>query len=142
MKISNTSERLKELMTLKGLRQIDIAEKTGLGKSAISQYVSGKITPKQDKVYILAEGLNVSPTWLMGYDVPMEKEIISTTQSQNTGYYTDPEVAKLAEELRTNPNGRILFDASKDLSKEDINVVLTVIEGLKRPKGGKDGNND
>lgn len=142
MKISNTSERLKELMTLKGLRQIDIAEKTGLGKSAISQYVSGKITPKQDKVYILAEGLNVSPTWLMGYDVPMEKELITTTKTQNTGYYTDPEVAELAEELRTNPNGRILFDASKDLSKEDINVVLTVIEGLKRPKGGKDGNND
>lgn len=142
MKTSNTSERLKELMALKGLRQIDIAEKTGLGKSAISQYVSGKITPKQDKVYILAEGLNVSPTWLMGYDVPMEKETIPTTKPQNNGYYTDPEVAELAEELRTNPNGRILFDASKDLSKEDINVVLTVIEGLKRPKGGKDGNND
>ena len=33
MKTSNTSERLKELMALKGLRQIDIAEKTGLGKS-------------------------------------------------------------------------------------------------------------
>lgn len=142
MKTSNTSERLKELMALKGLRQIDIAEKTGLGKSAISQYVSGKITPKQDKVYILAEGLNVSPTWLMGYDVPMEKETIPTTEPPNNGYYTDPETAELAEKLRTNPNGRILFDASKDLSKEDINVVLTVIEGLKRPKGGKDGSND
>lgn len=142
MKTSNTSERLKELMALKGLRQIDIAEKTGLGKSAISQYVSGKITPKQDKVYILAEGLNVSPTWLMGYDVPMEKETIPTTETPNNGYYTDPEVAELAEKLRTNPNGRILFDASKDLSKEDINVVLTVIEGLKRPKSGKDESND
>ena len=32
--------------------------------------------------------------------------------------------------------------AYKDLSKEDINVVLTVIEGLKRPKSGKDGSND
>ncbi|WP_302360310.1 helix-turn-helix domain-containing protein [uncultured Megasphaera sp.] len=75
MKTSTPSERLKELMELKNIRQVDIAEKTGLGKSAISQYVSGKITPKQDKVYLLAEGLNVSPAWLMGYDVPMEKEI-------------------------------------------------------------------
>ena len=74
MKTSNTSERLKKLMALKNLRQIDIAEKTGLGKSAISQYVSGKITPKQDKVYLLAEGLDVSPAWLMGYDVPMQRE--------------------------------------------------------------------
>lgn len=138
MKTSNTSERLKELMALKGLRQIDIAEKTGLGKSAISQYVSGKITPKQDKVYILAEGLNVSPTWLMGYDVPMEKETIPTTEPPNNGYYTDPEVAELAEELRTNPNGRILFDASKDLSKKDIEIVLNLIKGLKEKEGKAD----
>lgn len=128
MKTSNTSERLKELMALKGLRQIDIAEKTGLGKSAISQYVSGKITPKQDKVYILAEGLNVSPTWLMGYDVPMER---SSRESFNNGYYTDPEVAQIAEELRTNPDRRILFDASKDLNKDDIDTVLKIIDGLK-----------
>lgn len=136
MKTSNTSERLKELMALKGLRQIDIAEKTGLGKSAISQYVSGKITPKQDKVYILAEGLNVSPTWLMGYDVPMEK--IPATENPNNGYYTDPEVAELAEKLRTNPNGRILFDASKDLSKKDIEIVLNLIKGLKEKEGKAD----
>ena len=128
MKTSNTSERLKELMALKGLRQIDIAEKTGLGKSAISQYVSGKITPKQDKVYILAEGLNVSPTWLMGYDVPMER---SSRESCNNGYYTDSEVAQIAEELRTNPDRRILFDASKDLNKDDIDTVLKIIDGLK-----------
>lgn len=138
MKTSNTSERLKELMALKGLRQIDIAEKTGLGKSAISQYVSGKITPKQDKVYILAEGLNVSPTWLMGYDVPMEKEKIPATENPNNGYYTDPEVAELAEKLRTNPNGRILFDASKDLSKKDIEIVLNLIQGLKEKEGKAD----
>lgn len=128
MKTSNTSERLKELMALKGLRQIDIAEKTGLGKSAISQYVSGKITPKQDKVYILAEGLNVSPTWLMGYDVPMER---SSRESFNNGYYTDPEIAQIAEELRTDPDRRILFDASKNLNKDDIDTVLKIIDGLK-----------
>lgn len=128
LKTSNTSERLKELMALKGLRQIDIAEKTGLGKSAISQYVSGKITPKQDKVYILAEGLNVSPTWLMGYDVPMER---SSRESFNNGYYTDPEIAQIAEELRTDPDRRILFDASKNLNKDDIDTVLKIIDGLK-----------
>lgn len=137
-KISNLAKRLEELMALKGLRQIDIAEKTGLGKSAISQYVSGKITPKQDKVYILAEGLNVSPTWLMGYDVPMEKEKIPATENPNNGYYTDPEVAELAEKLRTNPNGRILFDASKDLSKKDIEIVLNLIQGLKEKEGKAD----
>lgn len=129
MKTSNTSERLKELMALKGLRQIDIAEKTGLGKSAISQYVSGKITPKQDKVYILAEGLNVSPTWLMGYDVPMEK--IPATENPNNGYYTDPETAELAEKLRTDPDMKILFSAAKDLTPEEMQQAADYVNYLK-----------
>ena len=130
MKTSNTSERLKELMTLKGLRQIDIAEKTGLGKSAISQYVSGKITPKQDKVYILAEGLNVSPTWLMGYDVPMEKETTPTVE-KSTGYYTDPETAELAEKLHTDPDMKILFSAAKDLTPEEMQQAADYVNYLK-----------
>lgn len=128
MKTSNTSERLKELMALKGLRQIDIAEKTGLGKSAISQYVSGKITPKQDKVYILAEGLNVSPTWLMGYDVPMER---SSRESFNNGYYTDSETAELAEKLRTDPDMKILFSAAKDLTPEEMQQAADYVNYLK-----------
>lgn len=131
MKTSNTSKRLKELMSLKNLRQVDIAEKTGLGKSAISQYVSGKITPKQDKVYILADGLNVSPAWLMGYDVPMAREIIPVSEKLNNGYYTDPETAELAEKLRTDPDMKILFSAAKDLTPEEMQQAADYVNYLK-----------
>ena len=44
-----------------------------MNKSDISQYVSGKVEPNQDKLYVLAKALNVSEAWLMGYDVPMER---------------------------------------------------------------------
>ncbi len=139
MKISNFAKRLKEAMDIRKVSQTELHEKTGIGKPSINAYLKGEYKAKQDKVDLIAEALSVDPTWLIGYDVPMEH---SSRESFNNGYYTNPEVAEFAEELRTNPNGRILFDASKDLSKEDINVVLTVIEGLKRPKGGKDGSND
>lgn len=62
-----TAERLKEVMDARGLRQSDLVELTGLGKSAISQYLSGKVTPKQDKIFRLAKAINVSPEWLLGY---------------------------------------------------------------------------
>lgn len=130
MKTSNTSKRLKELMSLKNLRQVDIAEKTGLGKSAISQYVSGKITPKQDKVYILADGLNVSPAWLMGYDVPMDRSSRESFNNSN-GYYTDPETAELAEKLRTDPDMKILFSAAKDLTPEEMQQAADYVNYLK-----------
>lgn len=55
------------------MKQVDIVEKTGLGKSAVSQYYSGKYEPKQKGIYLIAKALDVNEAWLMGFDVPMER---------------------------------------------------------------------
>ena len=60
-----------------------------------------------------------------------KSDLIEDKTSINSGYYHDKEVAEIAEQLRTNPEGRILFDASRDLSKEDIDIVLNLINSLK-----------
>ena len=63
---------------------------------------------------------------------------ISNTETKtnlNDGYYNDGEVAALAEQLRTNPELRILFDASKNLKKEDIEFVTDMIRRLKIKEG-------
>lgn len=79
MKRSTTAQRLKQLMTERGMRQIDILEATTpyagavgvkMNKSDISQYVSGKAEPGQDKLMVLSQALGVDPAWLMGYDAP------------------------------------------------------------------------
>ena len=83
MKNSSTSERLKQIMNERSLRQVDIleaakpfCEKYGvkLAKNDLSQYVSGKVEPRQEKLTILGLALNVSETWLMGYDVRRERD--------------------------------------------------------------------
>lgn len=83
--MSAISDRLKEAMSIKGLKQIDIirlsepvGEKYGIkiGKSHISQYLSGKSEPRIDILKVLAETLNVNQLWLQGEDVPMEAETI------------------------------------------------------------------
>ena len=51
-------------------------------------------------------------------------------------YYIDPEVAELAEELRTRPEMKILFDASRDVTKKDILFVSTLLERLKEEQYG------
>jgi len=81
MKESSTKERLQYYMSEFGVKQVDIIEKCkpycdkygiALSKSALSLYLSGRVEPKQDKIFILAKGLHVSEAWLMGFDVPME----------------------------------------------------------------------
>lgn len=89
MKSFTTSQRLKQLMEAKGLRQVDIltaaepfCKKYGvkLGKNDLSQYVSGKVEPGQDKLTILGLALGVSEAWLMGFDVSAERNITPTAE--------------------------------------------------------------
>ncbi|MGJ0645244.1 aminotransferase class I/II-fold pyridoxal phosphate-dependent enzyme [Bifidobacterium adolescentis] len=72
------STRLNNAMALRELKQIDFvhaAEKFNikLGKSHMSQYVSGKTVPRADIAHFLAAYLRVNEDWLMGKDVPMEE---------------------------------------------------------------------
>lgn len=116
------SKRLKKAIESKGITQSELAKSSGIRASSISDYLTGKYAPKQDKIYLLAKALGVTPGWLMGYD-----EAINSSPT----YYTDPEAAEYAEELRTNPNMRILFDATKNISKEDMKKTVEYVKFLK-----------
>ena len=83
MKRDTTANRLKTLMFERDLKQVDIlravepyAQKMGakMNKSDLSQYVSGKVEPGQDKLKLLSEALNVDVAWLMGFDVSRERQ--------------------------------------------------------------------
>jgi len=77
MKVSDFPTRLKEAMSIRGLRAVDLIEKTGFSKSKISQYMNGVHLPKQNAIYILASVLKVDEGWLMGYDCPMKRKPVS-----------------------------------------------------------------
>lgn len=64
--------RFIEAMKIRGMRQIDVARKSGLPSAQISQYKNGKYEPMQNALYKLAKALDVNVAWLMGHDVPME----------------------------------------------------------------------
>lgn len=72
------------------MRQIDILNLSlpiclkyniKMNKSDISQYVSGKVEPSQEKLVILGMALNVTEAWLMGFDVPKERQCISAEKT-------------------------------------------------------------
>ena len=47
-------------------------------------------------------------------------------------YYLDAQTAEMAQELHDNPEMRILFDASKKLTPEEMQIVINVANGLKK----------
>ncbi|BDC01549.1 hypothetical protein CP118TE_12580 [Clostridium perfringens E] len=71
--MATIADRIKEALEIRNMKQIDLVEKTKIGKSSISTYISGAYEPKQKNIYKIAKALNVDEAWLMGLDVPMEK---------------------------------------------------------------------
>ena len=60
--------RIRQAMNEKRIKQADLVRATGISKSTISGYLSGRYIPRQSSIYKLAQALNVSIEWLMGFD--------------------------------------------------------------------------
>jgi len=69
------SNRLQRAMQIRNIKASELSEKANIPKSAISQYLSGLYEAKQKSIFKLANVLDVSEGWLMGYDVPMIKDL-------------------------------------------------------------------
>lgn len=129
-----TSERLKQIMNERALRQVDIldlikpfAEKYGVrfARNDLSQYVSGKVEPSQEKLTILSMALGVSEPWLMGYDITNEEE---TSISQD--HFKDPQEAikfLLEQNVIMALNGVDITKLSEEEQIQMANEVLDLI---------------
>ena len=114
-------ERLREAMNHRGIRAVDLSEKTGIPKGAISYYMSGKSRPKADRLYTLAQALDVSEAWLLGYDVPMTR---TDNQRKND------QLAKLIVKLRTDEGFYNVVSALAGLSESKYRGIEQLIAAL------------
>ena len=120
-------ERIRRLRQENNMSQDELAKKTGYtSRSTINKIEAGKIDISRAKIKFFADALGVTPAYLMGWEEESEQ-----------GYYTDPEVAEYAEELRTNPELRVLFSSSRNLTKEQMQEAYNFIKFLKMKEENK-----
>lgn len=100
--IDTFSNRLNKAINLRNIKPSELAEKTGIDKSKISSYMSGRYKAKQDGIYLLANALNVSEAWLMGLDVPMEKKQLNNIPLNKGKTRKIPVVGKVAAGFDVN----------------------------------------
>ena len=77
MKNEITSRRLRVALSNRGLKPQELADKSGVSKSSISQYINGSHAPSNISSGKMGRVLDVNPMWLMGFDVPMDSKPIS-----------------------------------------------------------------
>lgn len=70
--VAEIRDRLQQALKIRNKTAQDVSNRTNIPKSSISQYLSGYAKPKQDRLVLISEALNINPAWLLGYDVPIE----------------------------------------------------------------------
>lgn len=137
-----TQQRLREALSARNMLPIELSRLSGIGKSAISQYLSGKVTPKQDKIYKLAQALKVSESWLMGYDEPMEQSpapasddlpTVSPT-GQKIDARTRRQLEKVLEDDDLTYNGVVLNAEDKEKVRKALELAFWDIKELNKRK--------
>ena len=72
--MEKSSKRLRHALDINEMKQQELADKSGVSKNSISQYLNKRSIPSNINAGKMAKALGVNPMWLMGYDVPMIKE--------------------------------------------------------------------
>lgn len=132
--IYSTAERLQQVIHDRRLKQADIlaaaqpyCKRYGvkLNKSDLSQFVNGKSNPGQWKLTVLALALNVSESWLMGLDVPMERHPLPDLPS--------PAIAKNVVTFRVNTDIAAGYDQPAqpldDWEGAEVELPVSMLHG-------------
>lgn len=116
-------ERLNSLIKSKGLSQRKVEIALGFSNGAISKWK--KYSPNAEKVQLLAQYFDVSFDFLMNGKSEKENE-----------YYYNKETADMAQQIFENKDLRVLFDAAKDASPEDLKTTHDMLIALKKKERG------
>jgi transcriptional regulator with XRE-family HTH domain len=115
--------RLRQALELREMRAVDLVEKTGIPKGAISYYLAGRSQPKADRLYIIAQALNVSEAWLLGYDTPIHR---SDAQKKND------QLAKLIVKMKTDADFFETVAALADLTEVQYRGIKQLMAAFEK----------
>lgn len=120
-------DRLKQALKLRNMTAAELSRLSAVNEGAISQYKKGAYKATQENLERLAKTLNVSIPWLMGADVPMQREKASDTSFQGVmplpRFVKKPRLGVIScgEPIATEEN----FDGYDDVP-ENVNCDFTL----------------
>jgi len=124
--MDNTYERknrIREALSIRNMKQVELAEKSGIRKGTINNWVNQRYQPKQKPLVKMAQVLDVSEMWLAGYDVPMERPV---AQIKND------ELVQLINNIRKDEDLKDLFTSICSLSGDQRNTIKSMVSELSK----------
>jgi len=115
--------RVREALRIRGMKQVELCEKTKIKKSSLNNWLRQRWQPKQDALLKMARVLDVSEMWLAGYDVPMQRPV---AQIKND------ELAQLIFEIKEDEDLKDLFSSICSLSDDQRSTIKSMVNELSK----------
>lgn len=115
--------RIREALSIRNMKQVELCEKTGIKKSSINNWLGQRWQPKQDAIMKMAQALDVSEMWLAGYDVPMERPVEQKKSD---------ELVQLITQIRKNEDLKHLFISICNLTNEQRKTIESMVTELSK----------
>ena len=113
------AKNLNHYLQLNDKTQLDLANHLGVSTSAVSAWCRGAKIPRMDKVDAMCKYFGIR-----------RSDLMEDKNSKSNSYYLNDEARELAEFLYTNPEYRVLFDATRKIKKDDIQFVKEMIDRM------------
>lgn len=120
-------EAFEKLCLVRGIKPIEVSRATGISTATLSSWKKGKYTPKSDKLQKIADFFQVSLDFL----TTGEETEPNVQKDGQSDWYIDPETAKIAQEVFSDPDKRVLFDAARTARPEAIRFAAQLLEQWK-----------
>lgn len=120
--MKNVVLKINKIMEDKGMSKLELSRKTGIPNTTLTTLLKGR-TDKFDiiKLQKICEILGCTLDYLMNDDIDQDAKT----------YYINDEVVQYAQEIANNRDLKMLFDAAKDIKKEDMQLVYEMIKRFK-----------
>ena len=117
------AKNLRHYLDRENKTQKEVADAIGVSPQTFNTWLQMVALPRMGKVQALADYFGVNKS-----DLLEDKG----TQEEDNSYYIDEEAKELAQFLFKNPEYRILFDAAKDVSADNLEMVKTIIDKFRK----------
>ncbi|MDD3745006.1 MAG: helix-turn-helix transcriptional regulator [Anaerostipes sp.] len=116
------AKNITELLKTHGKNQSDLADYLGVTQTTVSNWCRGEKTPRMKKIDMICDYFSINRSDLME----------DKGEQEQSTYYLNKETKKIAQEIFENKELRLLFDAGKDVSPEDLKLVHDMLIRMKR----------
>lgn len=111
-------------LQLNGFNQADLARHMHVSTATTAKWCTGQTMPRIDKIQSICNWLGIEKADLL------ESQTDQPRDTKKAVYYSDPETARLAQEMFEDPEMRALFHMKRNMEPEKFRAHYDMMKSL------------